>query len=390
MATLENTPDSLPCRHCGHPVRPGMIRCRECGGLLTEVADDFTLGGNVSMKAAEPTCARCGTPLESGVTECAACASALLDELMNGPGAEAPLPEPPPFAAPQWPSSAGAELRARNTPLPMTRNTSSAAIAAPPLEPAVEEPADELEAAVAAETAEATARTRAGGPVAPKRANTPPPANRTAKRPERTLPPNGAGKPPAGVLAAGAPVARAPQPAAEPSDAAAPAVETSAACSALVASLVAADAELKCEIAGALGKLRDDQATGALERLMVDTDIRVRRAAATALIQLGHPKGEALLDIAERKPAAVTLAAARPPAPKPRKNYGGGGGGGIDGDTLKKVGAAVLAVAVAVGGIWWWMSPGSTPTRGRARKAKSAATKKAAVSLKKTPVNQGD
>src|SRR5579871_582564 len=105
MATLENNPDSLPCRHCGHPVRPGMIRCRECGGLLTEVADDFTLGGNVSMKAAAPACARCGTPLEPGVTECAACASAMLDELMNGPGSEAPPAEPPQFVAPHWPSS---------------------------------------------------------------------------------------------------------------------------------------------------------------------------------------------------------------------------------------------------------------------------------------------
>jgi hypothetical protein len=118
-----------------------------------------------------------------------------------------------------------------------------------------------------------------------------------------------------------------------------------------------------------------------LERHLSDQDIRVRRAVAAALVQLGHPKGQTLLDIAERKPAAAVLqehrsASAPYSPPKPRKNSGGGGAS-IDPDTLKKLGVAVVAIGIAAGGIWYWMSPPSSSSG--ARKAKSAAAKKAAA-----------
>src|SRR5262249_57330451 len=78
-------------------------------------------------------------------------------------------------------------------------------------------------------------------------------------------------------------------------------VETTAACTALLASLSTADTALRCEIAAALGKLGDKAALGPLDRFMADPDIRVRRAVAAALLQLGPPKGETLLAIAQRK-----------------------------------------------------------------------------------------
>jgi hypothetical protein len=153
-------------------------------------------------------------------------------------------------------------------------------------------------------------------------------------------------------------------------------VETSAACTALLASLATADAQLRCGIATALGKLGDMMAMIPLERHLSDQDIRVRRAVAAALVQLGHPKGKALLDIAERKPAAAVLTEHRATAtatPKPRRSSGGSS---IDAGTLKVLGAAVVAIAVVGGGIWYWMN--STPAPG-AKRAKSAAAKKAAA-----------
>jgi hypothetical protein len=153
-------------------------------------------------------------------------------------------------------------------------------------------------------------------------------------------------------------------------------VETSAACAALLASLAAADATLRVEIATALGKLGDKAAMSPLERHMVDPDIRVRKAVAAALVQLGHPKGETLLDIAERKPAVAAMAAAKS-SPKPKKT---GGGMQIDSGTLKKVGIAVVAIALVGGGIMYAMSPGGGSGRARKKpKAKSSSSKKAAA-----------
>src|SRR5262249_45032909 len=125
-------------------------------------------------------------------------------------------------------------------------------------------------------------------------------------------------------------------------------VETTAACTALLASLAKADVILRCEIATALGKLGDKQAMGPLERHMGDQDVRVRRAVAAALVQLGHPKGQTLLDIAERKPAKEVLATK--PAPKPRIS----GGSSIDGRTVKIALGAILAVGLAVGAWQLW------------------------------------
>src|SRR5207248_3462305 len=151
-------------------------------------------------------------------------------------------------------------------------------------------------------------------------------------------------------------------------------------CTALLASLAKAEVVLRCEIATALGKLGDKAALGPLERHLGDQDVRVRRAVAGALVQLGHPKGETLLDIAERKPAAAVIAsgsAASISKPKPRKSSGGGSS--IDSGTLKLVGAAIVAIGVVGGGIWWWMnSPSSAPKS----KKKGTATKKVATPKK--------
>jgi hypothetical protein len=151
-------------------------------------------------------------------------------------------------------------------------------------------------------------------------------------------------------------------------------VETNAACMALLASLATADAQLRCGIATALGKLGDKQALVPLERHLTDQDVRVRRAVAAALVQLGHPKGQTLLDIAERKPAAAVIKEQRALSspPKPRKSSGGGG---LDSDMLKKLGIGVLVLGIAGGGIWYWMNS-SPPARG-SRKGKAAAAKKA-------------
>jgi len=159
-----------------------------------------------------------------------------------------------------------------------------------------------------------------------------------------------------------------------PAIASASRTSSSPACAALLASLAAADANLRCEIATALGKLGDKAALGPLERHMGDKDIRVRRAVATALVQLGHPKGETLLGIAERMPASSVLMLANPPAKI--KKSSGGGGGSIDQPTLIKVGGGLLAAAVIGGGIWMWMNSSPAP-RGKGKKAKSAATKTA-------------
>ena len=92
MATLENNAETIPCRHCGSPVRPGMVRCRECGKLLTEVDDDFVLSPQIATPA-QPKCAHCRMPLESGVDDCPHCASALLDGFLKGPAENAEPPE---------------------------------------------------------------------------------------------------------------------------------------------------------------------------------------------------------------------------------------------------------------------------------------------------------
>ena len=145
-------------------------------------------------------------------------------------------------------------------------------------------------------------------------------------------------------------------------------VETSAACAALLASLATADTTLRIEIATALGKLGDKAAVHPLERHMVDHDVRVRRAVASALVQLGHPKGEALLDVAERTPAAELLAAQISQPKRARGNFK------LDGAVLKKVGIAVVVCAVLVGGIGIFMQSGAGASTSRGRKPKKKKT----------------
>src|SRR5436190_20443077 len=315
MATLENNPDTIPCRHCGSPVRVGMIRCRECRGLIAEVEPDFVLSPQAAIPA-QRTCARCGTPLEAGVDDCPNCASALLDELLQGPGQSTASPSSP-QADMEWESAAADDPAAR----PMT----PAARPAPEWTPLRElEPSNADSESGDATSAPAQPATRTqptkppgrkdGGPQQ-RRGTSPQKAAGASKSPATAKGRSSIEDDPPGLFdddeVAPATPARpkstspAPAPSAakeEPSSDAS--VETTAACSALLASLATADTNLRIEIAAALGKLGDKAALAPLERHLVDKEVRVRRAVAAALVQLGHPKGESLLEIAERKPVA--------------------------------------------------------------------------------------
>jgi hypothetical protein len=163
-------------------------------------------------------------------------------------------------------------------------------------------------------------------------------------------------------------------------------IETTAACTALLASLATADVVLRCEIASALGKLGDKAALAPLERFMGDQDLRVRRAVASALAQLGHPKGESLLGIAERTPATFVLKAAQPYAPsRPRSRAGNG----LDAATLKKLCGAVLGLAVAAGGVFFALNGGpSAPSKaGRKRVGAARSAVKKVQAQVSAPVN---
>jgi hypothetical protein len=329
-----------------------MIRCRECRGLLVDTADEFVLAPQVTA-VDQPKCARCGAVLESGVDDCPNCASVLLDDLLKGPAEVHPAPD-------SGSSNSTSQLRPRET-------ATSA-----PAKPADFVPLREV-----------------ATPVPPTR--TVPPKQKSGKSSGSAKGRNAIEDDPPGLFGDDddtppAPTRREPprpvavprSPASEEESHPEGGVETSAACAALLASLAGADATLRVEIATALGKLGDRAAMGPLERHLVDQDIRVRRAVAAALVQLGHPKGETLLDIAERKPAAAVLTAAKgSPAPKPKRTSGGME---IDGAAVKKLGIAVAAIAVVGGGIWYFMfgSGGSSgSSRGRKKpKAKSSATKK--------------
>jgi HEAT repeats len=352
MATLENSMDTMPCRHCGSPVRPGMIRCRECSGLLAETGDEFVVAPQVSVIEG-PKCPRCGCDLESGVDDCPSCASALLDDLLKGPEqASAPVTSTSTLRPRQPGTSSGSQnewvpLREVPTPPPKSRSGEMEAIKAPNKARKQASIEDEPPGLFGDDDDVATP--------APRR-----PAAPTKK-------PAAAVKSESGESA----------PESE--------VETSAACTALLASFATADATLRVEIAGALGKLGDKAAMAPLERHLTDQDIRVRRAVAEALVQLGHPKGKSLLEIAERKPAAAVLTAAK--APKPKRT---GGGMNIDGAVLKKIGLVVVAVGVIAGGVWFFMNqkPGSAAggSRSKKRKKKAAAVQMVPRNLAQSPV----
>jgi nucleotide-binding universal stress UspA family protein len=339
-----------------------MIRCRDCGTSVIETEEDFALSGHELLESPAPTCPLCGAELDPESTDCASCTSALLDQLLKGPAASPPAGGS--SSGVPWPSSAAAELRVRR----VSRARPGAGSAS----------ADRSVARKAR----------------PARPTAPIPAPRSRKTNKRSVPQFAAQSrrsvaddfEPATTGGDTASESLASQDTVD--DISTATVETSAACTALLASLAKADPILRCEIAVALGKLGDQEAVGPLERHLGDQDIRVRRAVAGALVQLGHPKGESLLAIAERTPAASMLMMAKPiPKSKPRISTGEG----IDGGTLAKVGGAILAVALVGGGVWYWMnSPSSAKSKRAAKATKSAAAKKVAAPAAKKAVNVDD
>ena len=354
-----NGADTMPCTNCGHEIRRGMLRCRECGQSTVETAEEFVLTRHQLLPSQDPKCPLCGAFLDPGTTDCAACTSALLDQLLNGPEDSAAVPEST-MTAPRS-SGAATKLHVRRASPQVGRARS-----APDGGPASTKPG----AAPARARQTDPARTKAKGAAAvPPRSKTEP----QFAGPEDIQAANQQAVNQHAANQHAASKAEDTANAEEVEAGASTTVETSAACTALLASLPTADAMLRCGIATALGKLGDKQALVPLERHLTDQDIRVRRAVATALMKLGHPKGQTLLEIAERKPAAAVLLEQRSStAPKPRKRSGGGG---IDGDTLKKLIGVIVAVAIAGGGIWYWMN--SAPSTG-SKKSKSTAAKKAA------------
>ncbi len=339
-----NMAELVPCPHCGAEMRRGMVRCRECGKSSKEDAGgDFELSGHVLVASQDPKCPRCGSVLDPAVADCPVCTSQMLDQLMSAA-------VPAPHMAAERPMSI-MEQRVRQ----------AAALAA------VQERETAAEFETVAENS--TSRLRPDPPVKAKGATVTQPSMNPARSPVNKGAARGE-RPAAEPKAPVAAPAKTTTP--EEEEPPTPAVETSPACAALLASLAAADANLRCEIATALGKLGDKAALEPLERHMGDKDIRVRRAVATALVQLGHPKGETLLDIAERMPASSVLQLAKPPAKLKKKS--GGGGMNLDPKMLMKVGGGALAAAILGGGIWMWMN--STPSRPK-KKGKAGTTQKA-------------
>jgi hypothetical protein len=353
MDGIANGAEMTACPHCGQDVRRGMVRCRECGKPIVEIPmeGDFALTGHELLPSQDPKCPLCGAVLEHGAIDCAACTSALLDQLLRGPETSAPVSGP--HSPSSRPAVASAGLRIQRM-VPPDDGPPGVSRLREPLRLSEQAPAavemDPIEAAVAAERSQPAARKSA-------------PLKSAMPRKDEPAHPN-------------APPLAERETTADNLDSAT-VVETSSACTALLASLAGADAILRIEIATALGKLGDKQAMGPLERHLSDPDVRVRRAVATALVQLGHPKGQTLLDIAERKPANEVLSAAKSSGSKPRA----AAGGGIDAATLKLVGGAVLAIAVVAGGAWYMLSGPSRPAG--SKKSKSAPTKKAKTPAKK-------
>ena len=323
-----------------------MLRCRECNGFVNE---DFVLAETVvAVEAPAHQCAKCGAALESASADCPACASAMLDQLLSA-----------------TPEGAG-DVPSRRMP--------------PPPPPGVSRLRDYTPAAPIQreEAEEPSSRGRAPEKDSPSR------GGRKAKRR------SGAAKTSPDDDEAGTdalyesetdvrssrssttePEIDRPTAEADADESSAiPEEAASAACKSLLAALATPDAEALSQVVTALGKLGDRSAIGPLERLMVNPEIRVRRAAAEALIALGHPKGKALLDIAERKVAALP-ASAGPAYSKPKAKRSSAP---IDWGAMLKPGLAVVGVAILGSGIWWWQSKPSAP-----KVAKKVSSAKAAA-----------
>ena len=315
MNVLDSRIATRPCPNCGQQLRNGMIRCRDCGRSIADTADDSPSLRNRDSLHQGPACARCGTTLEKGRNDCLSCTSELLDELLKGPasGPVIPAPHKSPAARP-----AGGGTRGHGV-------------------------SKSRDAAGHSRTRHVPHSTKNATPATQQETSP-----RTSEIDQKSV--------------------------AAEDELTKTTVETTAACTALLASLATADVVLRCEIASALGKLGDKAALIPLERFMGDQDLRVRHAVASALAQLGHPKGESLLDIAERTPATFVLKAAQPSASsRPRSRAGNG----LDAATLKKLCGAVLGLAIAGGGLFFAMG-GGQPASSKAGRKKAGAARSTA------------
>lgn len=370
------------CPHCGAPVRPAMIRCRECDGIVVE---DFVLAGDVQAKEALHRCRGCDAGIDPGETYCPKCASQMLDGLLSGPPKgddDAPLaasellddllkgppksdetsdttnasdllddllrgagePEQVPLAAGRTRGEQGAsgKTRARsNVPAPPARNEDWSGASAP------REAGGETVARAGARgrTSPAARAGVAEEDIFDYLKEESPSSDTTAPRaPRASIAPNAARS-----IAAAPLVSEAAEP---------PGLD--AACAALIASLSSDNIDVRCKSAEALGTLNNSQAIGPLERLMADPEIRVRRIAAEALIQLGHPKGAALREIAAKaapsSPArGAGFAAARAAAAsRPRRSVSLN----INGGALLAAGKYIGGGALALGLVWMIWSSG--------------------------------
>lgn len=337
MSLLGGSSDSIHCPHCGASMRRGMLRCRECGGAKE---DDFQLADEVQASAYVPRCDKCGSPLGDDGGDCARCASAMLDELLSSAPSESALPtggrRSQQLDALQA-SPAGASRLRPDAFRPSEGRT------AQPRENEKSElrkgrqrrssSDDDIPVKRKSKAARAGRRDSDDDVMDYLAAPAEPDSERESSFSSFVE---------AETTPDAAPMST--------SDAA------SQASAALTLSLASTDANLRCQAATALGQLGVAEAMSALEPLMADPEISVRRAVAESLIQLGHPKGEALRSIAERKPA-VAKEPPRPRTPKPRRNWSlPRFSFDFDHETLTQTGGPVIGVVVLVLGVFLWHS----------------------------------
>jgi hypothetical protein len=332
-----------------------MIRCRECGGLLAD--NDFELAGTVRMIDSRSRCARCGDPLDPAMADCPKCASRMLDDLLRGNAPSAASEAPTPSIGPSRSATAtGSESRLRPNSVTRTtpRTTPTPAVnRQSPAPQSNSRPVSRPEGnspwvAVENKAASAKPALRAAQAVAPTASKQPSPPVQQGG-PKTVVPPT-------------APQLVTPAALTPP----VPARNANETCETLIKSLSSKNAETRREAAEALGKLGNRQVMSPLEPLLGDTDIRVRRTAAEALIELGHPKGEALRSIADRQPLSAPAPSPRPSAAMSAVRTARASRSSNDDSntgTILKTGGIIAAAAVLVGGIWhWWGSSSAEPT----------------------------